>query len=40
MKRTHNRPLVTGAVTPRNALIFAIALEVVAAVVLWRRSTS
>jgi protoheme IX farnesyltransferase len=35
MKRTHGRPLVTGAVTPRNALIFAIALEVVAAVVLW-----
>ncbi|MEA2704245.1 MAG: heme o synthase, partial [Actinomycetota bacterium] len=35
MKRTHGRPLVTGAVTPRNALVFAIALEVVAAVVLW-----
>ena len=35
MHRTRNRPLVTGAVTPRNALIFAIALEVVAFVELW-----
>ena len=30
-----NRPLVTGAVTPRNALVFAITLEVVAFVELW-----
>lgn len=30
MSRTKNRPLVTGAVTPRAALAFAIALEVAA----------
>jgi protoheme IX farnesyltransferase len=35
MHRTRKRPLVTGAVTPRNALIFAITLEVVAFVELW-----
>ncbi|MGI9119438.1 MAG: heme o synthase [Acidimicrobiales bacterium] len=35
MERTKRRPLVTGAVTPRNALIFAVALEVLAAVWLW-----
>jgi heme o synthase len=35
MHRTRNRPLVTGAVTPRNALVFAIALEVAAFVELW-----
>jgi protoheme IX farnesyltransferase len=34
MKRTQNRPLVTGAVTPREALTFAIALEVLAFVEL------
>jgi protoheme IX farnesyltransferase len=34
MARTSRRPLVTGAVTPRNAMIFAIALEVAAAVEL------
>ncbi|MDQ6927373.1 MAG: heme o synthase, partial [Actinomycetota bacterium] len=34
MARTQKRPLVTGAVTPRNALIFAIGLEVAAAVAL------
>ena len=35
MKRTQNRPLGTGAVKPRAALIFAVALEVVAFVELW-----
>jgi protoheme IX farnesyltransferase len=35
MPRTQHRPLVTGAVTPRAALIFAIALEVVAFAELW-----
>ena len=30
MERTKNRPLVTGVVSPRNALVFAITLEVVA----------
>jgi len=32
MRRTSKRPLVTGEITPRNALIFAIGLEVAAAV--------
>ncbi len=32
MRRTRGRPLVTGEITPRSALIFAVALEVVAAV--------
>ncbi len=31
MHRTRKRPLVTGEITPRNALIFAIALEAAAA---------
>ncbi|HZQ28650.1 MAG TPA: heme o synthase [Acidimicrobiales bacterium] len=35
MKRTQKRPLVTGAVTPRAALTFAITLEVLAFVELW-----
>ncbi|MEA2972389.1 MAG: heme o synthase [Actinomycetota bacterium] len=35
MKRTQKRPLVTGEITPRNALVFAIALELLAAAVLW-----
>ncbi len=35
MPRTKNRPLVTGAMTPRAALIFAIVLEIAAFAVLW-----
>jgi protoheme IX farnesyltransferase len=35
MKRTRHRPLVTGLIEPRNALVFAITLEVVAFVELW-----
>jgi len=35
MPRTQGRPLVTGLVGPREALVFAIVLEVVAFVVLW-----
>ena len=35
MERTSNRPLVTGVVTPRAALTFAVSLEVAAFVFLW-----
>ena len=35
MHRTKNRPLVTGAVTPRAALTFAVSLEVLAFLELW-----
>jgi protoheme IX farnesyltransferase len=35
MKRTRNRPLVTGQIQPRDALVFAIALEIVAFAFLW-----
>jgi protoheme IX farnesyltransferase len=35
MRRTQNRPLVTGVMTPMAAAVFAIALEVVAFVELW-----
>jgi protoheme IX farnesyltransferase len=35
MERTKNRPLVTGVIEPRNALLFAVALEIVAFAVLW-----
>jgi protoheme IX farnesyltransferase len=36
MKRTSKRPLVTGVVSPTEALVFAIALQVVAFVVFWQ----
>ncbi len=36
MKRTSKRPLVTGAVSPAEAIVFAVLLEAVAFVVLWR----
>ncbi|HRE00065.1 MAG TPA: heme o synthase, partial [Ilumatobacteraceae bacterium] len=35
MVRTQGRPLVTGLIEPRNALIFACALEAAAFAVLW-----
>jgi len=35
MERTKNRPLVTGLIAPKSALIFALALQVVAFTVLW-----
>jgi protoheme IX farnesyltransferase len=35
MRRTQARPLVTGAIAPQHALVFAAALEVVAFAVLW-----
>src|SRR5665213_3167548 len=35
MNRTKKRPLVTGAMTPRAALIFALILEVSAFAELW-----
>ena len=35
MERTKNRPLVTGAITPRAATMFATTLEVGAFVLLW-----
>jgi protoheme IX farnesyltransferase len=35
MERTKNRPLVTGLIDPRNALVFAISLEILAFAVLW-----
>jgi len=35
MERTKNRPLVTGLVSVRGALVFAVALEVAAFGVLW-----
>jgi protoheme IX farnesyltransferase len=35
MKRTRNRPLVTGIIAPSHALAFAVGLEVVAFAWLW-----
>lgn len=35
MERTKSRPLVTGVVQPREALVFAVAIEVAAFVWLW-----
>ena len=35
MVRTQGRPLVTGDVSPRNALIFAVLLQIAAFAVLW-----
>ena len=36
MERTKGRPLVTGVMSPKNALIFALTLEVVAFIWLWQ----
>jgi protoheme IX farnesyltransferase len=36
MERTQGRPLVTGAVSPASALVFAISIEVLAFVFLWQ----
>jgi protoheme IX farnesyltransferase len=35
MHRTRKRPLVTGMVSPRNALVFAVLLEALALIELW-----
>ena len=35
MERTKGRPLVTGAMTPRAATVFAVVIEVVSFLVLW-----
>ncbi len=35
MRRTQNRPLVTGVMSPQSAAIFAVCLEVLAFVELW-----
>jgi protoheme IX farnesyltransferase len=35
MARTQGRPLVTGVIEPRNALVFALVLQVLAFAVLW-----
>jgi heme o synthase len=38
MPRTQGRPLVTGLITPRQALVFATALEIAAFAVLWSQA--
>lgn len=38
MKRTAKRPMVRGSVTPRNALVFAVALTLLSFVVIWATS--
>ena len=35
MERTKTRPLVTGLIKPRSALVFAVTLEIVAFAILW-----
>ena len=35
MERTKNRPIASGVIAPRNGLIFAVAIEVVAFLFLW-----
>jgi protoheme IX farnesyltransferase len=35
MARTRNRPLATGQIEPRSALVFAVSIEVAAFVFLW-----
>ncbi|MCU1495720.1 MAG: ctaB [Acidimicrobiaceae bacterium] len=35
MERTKHRPLVTGAISPRSALVFAISLELASFLLLW-----
>ncbi|MDA2954700.1 MAG: heme o synthase [Actinomycetota bacterium] len=35
MKRTQQRPLVTGLIAPKNALVFAVILEIIAFAILW-----
>jgi protoheme IX farnesyltransferase len=35
MERTKNRPLVTGLIKPRSALVFAVILEIAAFAILW-----
>jgi protoheme IX farnesyltransferase len=35
MKRTQHRPLVVGVMSPRSALVFAVAIEAVAFAWLW-----
>jgi len=36
MERTKSRPLVTGLIEPKSALIFALVLEVIAFIWLWQ----
>ena len=38
MERTKGRPLVTGLITPRAALVFAITLEVLSFALLWSQA--